>query len=376
MQLPFGDSTAQSGRIATVMDEAGAGFRRSDRIGVVETNDQRPSNANIVGGATAVAGLLAAGVVAIGQARRRRRSDRGARGRLRTAKKTLMKKGESLPIDSGRAADLAASALSIGKDQAAAARTRGKKQTKRVIERARDIDAAAASTAASGATRKLRAGVRSTADAGTEKGLVVADTAKERMLQVSSQATESAQALAAHAAAAAIAGSDRAREASSVLVDAAREKAPQVAHRINDDVIPTLRDIAAQAAGMAIELWQTTREKATDAASTAPSFPKVDGSHAVEASAERLRQATSTVSGKAGAVGERAKDASRRAADATVDTSKDTGALLFWAGAAAGLVFYALLSEERREQLTRTATAVTGQVQELIKDFQGYDDEF
>jgi hypothetical protein len=50
--------------------------------------------------------------------------------------------------------------------------------------------------------------------------------------------------------------------------------------------------------------------------------------------------------------------------------------MLLWAGAAAAIVFYALLDQERRQQFLRTAETVVTQVGELIKDFQGYDDEF
>lgn len=345
----------------------------------MEPDGQQPADIKVIGGATVVSGLLAAGLVAIGQARSRERSRNQPKSQFDAAKSIVRDKAKSLAVDKGHAAELASSALGSGRDQATAARERGKKQASRVIERIRDIDTGSASSAASAVTRKAskaREGVRSAAGAGTEKGLGVADTAKDRVQRVGAQATETAQSLAIQAAAAALAGSDRARETSSVLVDAAREKAPQVAQRFNDEVVPTLRDIATQAAGMAIDLWQSTREKASDVSSTAHGVSSIDGSQAVEIGSERLKQVTSAVSDRAGAVGGKAKDASRRAADVTVDTSKDTGALLFWAGAAAGLVFYALLSEERREQVTRTATTVAGQVQDLIKDFQGYDDEF
>ncbi len=345
----------------------------------MEPDEQQPANITVIGGASAASGLLAAALVAIGQARNRDRPVDVAKSRIRAVKDTVAKKTPSAGFDRDHAVELASGFVSSGREQATAARERGKQQADRVAERIRGIDTRAASTAASAVTRQVgraRGGVRSAAEAGTEKGLGVADTARDRVQQAGAQATGTAQALAVQAAAAAIAGSDRAREASSALVDAARGKAPQVAQKVSDDVVPTLRDIATQAAGMAIDLWQSTREKAADATEAVHGLPRVDGSHAVEIGTDRLKQATSAVTERAGAVSGKAKDASRRAADATVDTSKDTGALLFWAGAAAGLVFYALLSEERREQVTRTAATVAGQVQELIKDFQGYDDEF
>jgi hypothetical protein len=75
-------------------------------------------------------------------------------------------------------------------------------------------------------------------------------------------------------------------------------------------------------------------------------------------------------------VGGKAKDVSAHAAEATVATSKDTGAALLWGGAAAAVIFYVILSEERREQVLRTADTVVKQTRELIRDFQGYDEEF
>jgi hypothetical protein len=66
----------------------------------------------------------------------------------------------------------------------------------------------------------------------------------------------------------------------------------------------------------------------------------------------------------------------RRATGAVVDVTKDTGALVLWGGAAGALVYYALLSPERREQVSRSAQTVSAQIQEVVKDFRGYDDEF
>jgi hypothetical protein len=49
---------------------------------------------------------------------------------------------------------------------------------------------------------------------------------------------------------------------------------------------------------------------------------------------------------------------------------------LFWGGAGIGLALYALLDAERREQVLRLANEASVQVQELVRDLQGYDDEF
>jgi hypothetical protein len=49
---------------------------------------------------------------------------------------------------------------------------------------------------------------------------------------------------------------------------------------------------------------------------------------------------------------------------------------LFWGGAGIGLALYALLDAERRDRVLRLANEASVQVQELVRDLQGYDDEF
>jgi hypothetical protein len=49
---------------------------------------------------------------------------------------------------------------------------------------------------------------------------------------------------------------------------------------------------------------------------------------------------------------------------------------LFWGGAGIGLALYALLDAERRDRVLHLANEASVQVQELVRDLQGYDDEF
>jgi hypothetical protein len=84
-----------------------------------------------------------------------------------------------------------------------------------------------------------------------------------------------------------------------------------------------------------------------------------------------------------------AGDATAGAAAATEETlaaakekTEDAGeehrgkAGLFWGGAGIGLALYALLDAERRDRVLRLANEASVQVQELVRDLQGYDDEF
>lgn len=205
-----------------------------------------------------------------------------------------------------------------------------------------------------------------------------------------------AQMVAARAAAAAVARAERALASRDKVADAARARSESVA----DDVVPALREIAQQAAEGAIELWQAARARGTDAAHAARhdlAGPLDKAEHAVHGLAERthdaeeaLRERARTVEHKVEARVERVRGAAtgakdkadqaaervHEAADEAVDAGKEAGAAFMWLAAALGLIFYVLLSEERREQLTRFTDEASVQVRELLRDVRGYDDEF
>jgi len=241
----------------------------------------------------------------------------------------------------------------------------------------------------------------------------------------------------------AVFGTDKAKGAATAAKDKMSNR-----HRVTEDIAPSIRDVALQAASAAIELWQATRERAevlVDGAESAigePAAGVVDfvdrrarsaasqvadraedvsgrarhaaahvaeraeeasdrARHAVSNAAERAeevtdraRNAASNVAGSAGEASERArsaathaahvaddvsvraKEATRSAAETTVATSKDTGAALLWTAAAAGIVFYALLDKGRREQVLKVVDEVIAQAREIVRDFQGDDEEF
>ncbi|MFN8660826.1 MAG: hypothetical protein U0075_02975 [Thermomicrobiales bacterium] len=49
---------------------------------------------------------------------------------------------------------------------------------------------------------------------------------------------------------------------------------------------------------------------------------------------------------------------------------------LLWGGAGVGLAIYAMMDPERREAMLKLANEASVQIQELVRDLQGYDDEF
>jgi len=75
-------------------------------------------------------------------------------------------------------------------------------------------------------------------------------------------------------------------------------------------------------------------------------------------------------------LGEKARQGVRDAAGTTVDTGRETVSAFAWLVAAIAVVVYVLLKPERRESLTRFADEAVIQVQELLRDLRGYDDEF
>ncbi len=209
---------------------------------------------------------------------------------------------------------------------------------------------------------------------------LLSGTSKGRLpnvsLRMGAQLGPAAQSVVGQVSSAAGSGAGRAKEASSAVASTARERVPQISQRLTSDVVPSLRELAVQAASSALDLWETTRERAAEAAEIVQTDIRPQAAQAVAASGEKAREAGTVVTGKAGEVGGRAKAASRQAADVTVETGKDTGAMLFWGAAAGGLIYYALLGPEEREQLASAVQSFSGQVRELIKDFQGYDEEF
>lgn len=236
---------------------------------------------------------------------------------------------------------------------------------------AADFAAAAAADVERAAERARRALER-----GGEKGIEVTRKAKTRAKRGGEETASITQAIAAQAAAAAVSGAERARGIGHSVADATKERVPRVTRRAETDIVPPLRGLALQAAATGADLWRTARNRADDVAHLDLETPAARAAQAVGAGSERARGASAAVAGKAGEFRGRATGASKKTAAATVGTTKDSGALLLWGGAAAGLVFYAIMDPALRERVGRTAQSASTQARELIRDFRGYDDEF
>jgi hypothetical protein len=222
------------------------------------------------------------------------------------------------------------------------------------------------------------------------------------------------EAMAAQAAAAAIAQVERSLREKAPALLAAKNRA-QVMEILQKEMAPTLRDSAVQAASAALSIWETSRERVDlDAA-------KDRTAQVAEDVEERARRLSAELEVAARRAAEEAEESAHAAAvavehhrrwgrphlpgrgrgpadeamDATGEAREKLDELvhaavdgdhaeeehrgragLFWGGAGLGLALYALLDAERREKVLRLANEASVQVQELVRDLQGYDDEF
>ena len=197
--------------------------------------------------------------------------------------------------------------------------------------------------------------------------------------------------VAAQAAAAALAQLERSLKAKAPALLAARDK-NQVMEILQKDLGPTLRESAVQAAMAALGMLEAGKERARDAADDV----RDKGRHAEEEARKAIRHAEEEAEHRAEAIKSngkrrlwRSSHEADEAAEATpIAEAERTGenvvseeehrgkAGLFWGGAGLGLALYALLDAERRDKVLRLANEASVQVQELVRDLQGYDDEF
>ncbi len=214
--------------------------------------------------------------------------------------------------------------------------------------------------------------------------------------------------VASQAAAAAIAHLEKSLKAKAPALLAARNRA-QVMEILQQDLGPTIRETATQAAMAALGMWESGRERAKDAAGEMRETAR-DASKDVRDKARHLKEEVQAETEHLAAEVSDQEDAIRvdgkrrfwRAAgdgrDAATEEAEQIKAAaqaaeeearasekerehrgksgLFWGGAGLGLALYALLDAERRETVLRLANEASVQVQELVRDLQGYDDEF
>jgi len=185
-----------------------------------------------------------------------------------------------------------------------------------------------------------------------------------------------------------------AKDRGTHLGDQVRERLPEVRDQVESRVAPFVRDVQKQAkpflsdaAAAATTALGVAGTKAHDAREWAEkdALPDVrdaleDVSHKVAETARNAEHVIANVSSDASErlsdVGETIEGRSRQAAAVAAQGTKDTGSLLFWTTVTAGVVFYAFLSKEQREQVKAAGRRVGSEAREIYRDIQGADETF
>jgi hypothetical protein len=208
-----------------------------------------------------------------------------------------------------------------------------------------------------------------------------------------------ADAVSSPAIAAALTQMERSLRTKAPALAAAKNKG-EVLEILMQDLGPTMRDAGLQAVAAALGMLESARgeegrakealEEARDTArkSSEESRRKMEDVTAeLHAAAEEAAAQAEGIAangkrrfwkGRSADHAEAAVAATAEAAETAQQESEEHHgkAALFWGGAAIGLALYALLDAERRENVLRLANDASVQIQELVRDMQGYDDEF
>ena len=179
------------------------------------------------------------------------------------------------------------------------------------------------------------------------------ETARDTVKETTSNVGQTLAAVGAATVAAAAPLIERAR--SGELTEQVRERAAELTERVREDVLPRVSELATTG----VEAGRTALQNlaSSDAAERAGEL--------AEEAPRLARRGGSAVTTAAG-----------RAVGATGYALKETTLIAFWATALGTLVYYTLLNDEQREKVASTAQSLYQQAQELIRDFQGYDEEF
>lgn len=351
-----------------------------------------PSNVQVVAGGAALAGLIAGLLVAasrreepppIGERIVADRIEPAITIAADRAREVGRRLSEAMPDNPERLEAQARVAASAAKRRAGQLATAVDRDALADVGATLDrLGRRAGKAAERGAKRSTKKGrvVRKQASKRARLASKQARYASKHARQATDQTLSTAQAVAAQTAAAAVAQAEKAREFGIDLAATVKERLPEVSQKVGEEMVPTLQTAVRRTAASGVDLWQAARERASE---TIPSIDLGRGREEVARSAHllgrgsnRVREASGSVADQASQIGHRVRTAPGRAVDATVSTTKDGGAALLWGGAAASLIYYALLTPERREQVLQTARTAGEQLQEVIRDFRGYDDKF
>lgn len=362
---------------------------------------ERPSVGQVLAGAVAAAGATAGIAVGLGRIRSTQRFSPAVEGSMssplaESAGASAAAIGQLAEVLGHEVKERAETAARAAPDRARAASHRIQQEGSRLAEAVPgelERIEAAVTTEAKRFGRRARRATRRGSEKGRDVAAASVDRTKRRAERLGKETTSTSRQVASQAAAAAIAQVERLLGSGDAVGEANRRgwvKASRSSRNDRAEVAPAWREVADRAVAAALDFWQGSRETAREAAGTAEAGlgrSTKKASRVVAAQGDRVRSASGAAAeraaDRAAEVGDlaaqardRARGTGQRAVEATADAGKDTGATLFWLAAAAGLVFYGLLDAGKRERTIHVARTATTQLQELIRDFRGYDDEF
>lgn len=153
-----------------------------------------------------------------------------------------------------------------------------------------------------------------------------------------------------------------------------KQTAIELTSRINESARPALGRLVETAVAQA-ETTRTggaaLRGKLQDAVETLSPV----ASDAVSMVKERVDRAAERTTDVAPTVARRTASAADRVASRSTALVKDTAATAGWLAAAVALIYYVILTPERRGQLGEAIATASEQMRLLIQDFQGYEEE-
>jgi len=162
-----------------------------------------------------------------------------------------------------------------------------------------------------------------------------------------------------------------------------RERLPDVKEQVESRVTPIVKDVRKQvkpildeAATVATTAFGVAGTKAHDARKWAEKDALPDVQESLGNVGHLISNVSSEATERLVEVGGTVEERSREVATVAAKGTRDTGSLLFWSTVAAGVVYYAFLSKEQREQVNAAGRRVGSEAREIYRDIQGYDEEF
>lgn len=210
------------------------------------------------------------------------------------------------------------------------------------------------------------------------------DQLSHRLAEASRTAREELQPRAGLAAA-------RAKSLSNQVGAQGAARSKEIRNRIQSEMAPNARNWAQQTLSRAQEAFEETRDRATPAvAATKKQYlPAASGKVAATAGivasalttgAHRLSQRVSDVELPSAPskrlpskVADQSAEVARRASSQVKYVTGETAMIACWSGVLGAVVYYGLLSPERRKQVTEKVSWAFRQVRDMVGDFQGDD---